>query len=160
LKAGGLFQFGKLHPQKIIEMRANKKITVIIGITIFVLIGMAATHPPEDSFKNLKKLPKNISKQHLDKVMDEFKDALGVKCSFCHVHQKDNPREWDFASDEKPEKSVARKMISMTNRINKKFFHGKSKVGEENAVLEVHCITCHHGTAHPEMKQEEEKPKQ
>jgi hypothetical protein len=52
-------------------------------------------------------------------------------------------------------------MITMTNRINKKFFHGKSKVGEENAVLEVRCVTCHHGTAHPEMGQEKEKsPKQ
>src|SRR5678816_2751460 len=122
-------------------MKARKKFGVIIGAIIFVLIGVAATNPPEDDFKNLKKLPKNITKQQLDKVMDEFKDALGVKCSFCHVHAKDDPKKWDFASDEKPEKSVARKMISMTNRINKKFFHGKSKVGEENAVLEVRCVT-------------------
>ena len=133
-----------------------------MGAAIFVLIGVAATRPPEEGYKNLKLLPKKITKQQLDKVMDEFKDALGVKCSFCHVHTKDDPKKWDFASDEKPEKSVARKMITMTNKINKKFFHGKSKVGEENAVLEVRCVTCHHGTAHPEMKGEEkeEKPQQ
>jgi hypothetical protein len=143
-------------------MKANKKLSVIMGATIFVLIGVAATRPPEEGYKNLKLLPKKITKQQLDKVMDEFKDALGVKCSFCHVHAKDDPKKWDFASDEKPEKSVARKMITMTNKINKKFFHGKSKVGEENAVLEVRCVTCHHGTAHPEMngEEKEEKPQQ
>jgi cytochrome c556 len=138
-------------------MKTNKKIIAIIGAAIFVLIGVAATTPPEEGFKNLKTLPKKITPQQLDKVMDEFKAALGVKCNFCHVHAKDDPKKWDYASDEKPEKSVARKMITMTNRINKKFFHGKSKVGEENAVLEIRCVTCHNGKAHPEMKEEEEE---
>ena len=69
--------------------------------------------------------------------------------------------QWDMASDEKPEKNVARKMITMSNKINSKFFHGKSKYGDENAVMEIHCVTCHHGQAHPEMEEEkEENPKQ
>jgi hypothetical protein len=143
-------------------MKTGKRMAVLAGCVIFILIGVAATNPPDNGFKNLKSLPKNISKQQLDKVMDEFRDALGVKCNFCHVPLKDNPREFDWASDEKPEKNVARKMISMSNKINKKFFHGKSKYGQENAVLEVHCVTCHHGSPHPEMHEEgdEEKSKQ
>jgi hypothetical protein len=92
--------------------------------------------------------------------MDEFKAALGVKCNFCHVKQKDNPNEWDFASDAKPEKTVARKMITMSNKINKKFFHGKAKYGQENAVMELHCVTCHHGEPHPETGEEKQVPKQ
>ncbi len=136
-----------------------KKISVIIGVIAFVIIGTAASKPPEH-FKNLKVLPKNISGKQLDKVMDEFKAALGVKCNFCHVQSKDNPRDWNFASDEKPEKNIARKMIRMANKINKKFFHGKSKYGDEDAVMEIHCVTCHHGDAHPEMEDEEGKSEQ
>jgi len=66
---------------------------------------------------------------------------------------------FDRSADEKPEKSIARKMIKMTNRINKKFFHGKTKVGDADAVLAVQCATCHHGEPHPEFEKKEE-PKQ
>jgi hypothetical protein len=58
-----------------------------------------------------------------------------------------------MASDEKPEKQIARKMISMSNKINQKFFHGKSKYGDDDALMEIHCITCHRGQPHPEMEE-------
>ena len=139
----------------------KRKLLTVLALMAFVLMGFVASETPPGEFTNLKILPKNITKQQLDKVMDEFKDALGVKCNFCHVHKKDNPREWDFPSDEKPEKTVARKMITMSNKINKKFFHGKSKYGEENALMEVRCVTCHHGSAHPEIIEEhDQKAKQ
>jgi len=110
-------------------MKVSKRITVLFVLSVFVVIGIAATKP-EDDFKNLKVLPKNISHDELNKVMHSFNDALGVKCNFCHAKPKEGEQHPDFASDEKPEKSIARKMIKMTNRINKKFFHGKTKVGE------------------------------
>ncbi|TMI95474.1 MAG: c-type cytochrome [Bacteroidetes bacterium] len=140
-------------------MKYNKKILVVTGLVVFVIVGIAASRPPEEKFKNLKVLPKDISEQTIDKVMDEFSKALGVECNFCHL-QIDSTN-WDMASDQKPEKSVARKMIKMSNKINKDFFKAKTKYGEENAVLEIHCVTCHHGQPHPEMEEEqEEKPKQ
>lgn len=139
----------------------KRKLLTLSALLVFVLMGFVASETADPVYKNLKVLPKDLNKQQLDKLMDEFKDALGVKCSFCHVHQKDNPREWDFASDEKPEKTVARKMIAMSNKINKKFFHGKSKYGDDNAMMEVRCQTCHHGTPHPETKEEkQQQPKQ
>jgi len=136
-------------------MKYNKKIAVIAGFITFVIIGIASSRPPEEKFKNIKVLPRDISEQTLDKVMDEFAHALGVKCNFCHV-QIDSTH-WDMASDQKPEKSVARKMIKMSNKINKEFFKAKTKYGEENAVLEIHCVTCHHGQPHPEMEEEKEE---
>lgn len=142
-------------------MKYKRKLVVIACVFVFVGIGIAASKPPAENFKNLKVLPKNISEKQLDKVMDEFKVALGVECGFCHVHTGYNPEEgWDMASDAKPEKSIARKMISMANKINKKFFHGKSKYGDENAIMEIHCVTCHHGQAHPEMQENDEKSRQ
>jgi hypothetical protein len=128
----------------------NRKITVIFFVGLFLVLGIAATKPPEEhKFQNLKVLPKNISKEDLDKVMDGFKEALGVKCGFCHAPSKDTSNHHpDFASDEKPEKNIARKMMKMSAKINKKYFsYNKNEQGE--FVPAVECMTCHRGTAHP-----------
>jgi hypothetical protein len=128
----------------------KKKITVACTLVALVVLGIAASAPADPIFKNLKVLPKNITHDELDSVMDMFNSALGVKCNFCHVARKDNPKKLDFASDEKGEKNVARDMMRMTNRINKKFF--KYKKDEEHPIPPVGCITCHHGEPHPESK--------
>ena len=134
-------------------MKIGKRISVILVLSMFIILGIAATKP-DDGFKNLKVLRKDISHEELDKLMDGFKDALGVKCDFCHAPSKEDANKLDYASDEKGEKSIARKMIKMTNKINKKFFHGKSKLGDADALLAVSCITCHNGTPHPELPEE------
>jgi len=141
-------------------MKLNKQFIVIGGAVIFVMIGIAASKPPEQLYKNLKVLPKNISEQTLDSVMNEFSKALKVECDFCHVKPADTTAQWNMADDSKPEKEVARKMITMSNKINKDFFNATTKYGDENAVLEIHCVTCHHGQPHPEMEDEEDEKKQ
>src|SRR4030095_7204574 len=118
-------------------MNYNKKIAAITGIVAFVIVGIAASKPPEGEFKNLKVLPKKISKETIDKVMEEFSKALGVECNFCHVKPAIDSAQWDMADDAKPEKHIARKMIKMTNKINKDFFKGNTEKGEENAVLAI-----------------------
>src|SRR5690606_27434238 len=102
---------------------------------------------PEFKAKNLKVLPKNITKDEIDEVMDEFKVALGVKCGFCHASQANDPKKLDFASDEKPEKLMARKMMKMTAKINKKYFH---EPGMDGAMLAISCNTCHNGKEKPQ----------
>ena len=131
-------------------MNFNKKSLVILLVSLFIVLGIAATKPPEDhKFKNLKVLPKDISPEQLDKVMDKFKEALGVHCTFCHAPSKDTTNHHpDFASDDKPEKNIARKMMKMSAKINKKFFsYNKNDKGE--TVPAVECMTCHHGKPHP-----------
>ena len=141
-------------------MKFDKKFIVIGGAIAFVIIGIAASKPPKEQFKNLKVLPKDISEQRLDSVMNEFVKALGVGCDFCHVKPADSTANWDMAADDKPEKNIARKMIEMSNKINKDFFNATTKYGDENALLEIHCVTCHHGEPHPEFGAEEEQPKE
>ena len=132
-------------------MLFGKKTIVAIVAGLFLIAGIAATKPPEaPKYKNLKILPKNISKEDLDKVMDHFKAALGVKCSFCHAPSKDSTQKWpDFASDDKPEKLIARKMMKMTSKINKKFF-SDNKNEQGVTVPAIECMTCHRGSPHPE----------
>jgi hypothetical protein len=129
-------------------MIIRKKLSVLIMILVVVALGIAASTPPPPEHKNLKILPKNISHDDLDKIMDEWKAALGVKCNFCHAPQKDNPRKLDFASDEKPDKKITRDMFRMTEKINKKYFNFKK--GDTTAIAPVGCVTCHHGQPHPD----------
>lgn len=135
-------------------MNNVKKLTAGLAFIAFIVFGIAATTPPPDEHpnKNLKVLPKNISHEDLDKVMDGFKAALGVKCNFCHAPSKDTAdHHLDFASDDKPEKNIARHMMKMTAKINKKYFSfNKDEKGE--TIPAISCITCHRGNPHPDGK--------
>src|SRR5258708_12721749 len=93
-----------------------KKLGVAAMLIAFMIIGMAATRPLEDKpRRNLKVLPKDISDDDLDKIMDSWKIALGVKCSFCHAPFKDiSSRHLDFASDPKPDKDITLHIFRLT----------------------------------------------
>jgi len=93
-------------------------------------------------FKNLKVLPKDISEEGLDAVMDSFNEALGVKCSHCHARGENG--RLDFASDANIQKDIAREMMKMTSKINRKYFKEKDPMN-----YAVTCYTCHNGEAVP-----------
>ena len=129
----------------------NKK--AIVGVFFFaglvtagsVAIGRGKN---DDHFVNLKVLPKGIGSKQLSQIMvDDFSDGLGVSCSFCHVEDK-NSHKLDYASDDNPQKNVARSMMKMTLKINKQFFDVRRPlIGD--SILVVNCISCHHGNAFP-----------
>jgi len=124
----------------------RKTIVVSAALIAFVLISVAFSTPPERKFKNLKILPKNISEKELDSVMHGFTRGLGVRCDFCHVPTADH--KMDFASDEKPEKNIARKMMKMARKINRKYFNYE-KDEQGKVVQALTCYSCHHGEPHP-----------
>jgi hypothetical protein len=133
-------------------MQLTRKLIVITGLSVTVMAAVAAIKPadtPAEKFKNLKVLPKNISSKALSKIMvDEFQDDLGISCNFCHAENKDTHRP-DYASDEKPEKQIARYMMRLTIGINKKYFNLRHPmIGD--STLAVTCGTCHHGSPRPE----------
>lgn len=132
-------------------MKVNRKLAVILVLAGMVAItSVAATNAPEPpKYSNLKVLPKNISSKELQSIMtDEFEDALGVSCGFCHASNKDG-HGLDFASDAKPEKEIARVMMRMTLGINKRYFKLKHpQIG--NTALIVSCNTCHKGQPFPD----------
>jgi hypothetical protein len=129
----------------------NKKAVVAVSLAVTIITcaaGIKAPSPPNE-YKNLQVLPKNISTKDLQKIMvDEFQDGLGVTCGYCHAQEKDGSLHLDYASDEKPEKQIARKMMMMSIEINKNYFEVDHPVLGSGA-LSVTCITCHQGTAHP-----------
>ena len=99
----------------------RKSYLIILACFVSVTLFQAFTTSQDPIFKNLEVLPKDISKHDLDSVMHHFTAALGVKCNFCHVRNED-AKNMDFASDDKPEKKIARKMMLMAIDINKNYF--------------------------------------
>lgn len=126
----------------------KKTILVLICLVTLIIITTASTNYTSPRFKNLKILPKNISEEALDSIMDHFSISLGVKCGFCHVHN-DEKKTWDMASDANPDKLIARKMMIMTNGINIKYFPGEKYTKDQQAIQAITCYTCHKGEAIP-----------
>ncbi len=84
------------------------------------------------AYKNIQIL-KDVPVSNFIPVMRQFAGALGVECEHCHVAT-------DFASEEKPAKATARKMLLMAGAINKDHFGGQGAVS---------CYTCHRGQTKP-----------
>ena len=137
-------------------MQSNKrKLNLLLFVFACVFISVAATKPSTGTqqvstkdtglFKNLKVLPKDISKEQLDTIMHRFNAALGVRCNFCHAFKDGKP---DFPSDEKKEKYIARYMLHMTSEINMKYFNSENST-QPDTISVVKCVTCHHGNPHP-----------
>jgi len=106
-------------------------------LMVFPLCAQEPQGPPPGG-KAAPHVPKNLQLLKPEEIMGAmraFRTALGVECTFCHV-------QGDFASDEKRNKLVARKMIELVRSINPQFPDGKQHVT---------CYTCHRGAEEPLM---------
>ena len=98
--------------------------TVVESPTVTVLTGLLAPQFQEE--------------------MNFITQALGVSCSTCHARG-------NFASDEKPEKLAARRMLEMTRAINKQNFPDHKPKPGESVLGRVTCYTCHQGERTPKL---------
>ena len=115
-----------------------------------LMLSIAPAHAQiPDKFTNLKVLPKDTPKPELIKIMRGFSTDLGVRCVHCHTAKDPNDfSTMNFASDQKPAKETARKMMKMAKDINETL---DKELGEDHADrLTVTCFTCHHGLERPE----------
>ena len=126
----------------------KKSIVATLAFAALVAVSFAFNDAGEDPlYKNLKILPKNITKPQLDSVMNHFANSLGVKCGFCHMRNEET-KTWNFPADSNKHKLVAREMLKMTYKINDKYFDvtGSKNLG---TTLMVTCYTCHNGKKEP-----------
>ena len=100
--------------------------------------------------KNLQVLPKDIDSQTLRGMMVGAAQGLGVRCWACHVGEEGQDLStFNFASDEKPMKAIAREMMRMTMQINEKHMPAVAKLQGEAEAERVRCVTCHRGETKP-----------
>lgn len=136
---------------------ATSRASALSPIALLVLAGAFAAPQPAaaqipEEFTNLEVLPEDISRGELVGVMRGFAGALGVRCNYCHVGEDPNNLEgYDFASDEKEIKRVAREMMRMRSEINDNLLAATGRTDR----IEVRCVTCHSGLARPLTLQDE-----
>src|SRR5436309_12533764 len=88
------------------------------------------------------KILKGLTAPQFEAEMQHMNVALGVACGFCHVRG-------NFASDENPRKATARRMLEMTQTINRQFFADYQTGTDESRLGRVTCYTCHQGEQRP-----------
>ncbi len=121
-------------------------VALVVSCAAFTKQKSEPIRADEGEFKNLKVLPHNITREQLLTTMRTFARSLGTTCGHCHAAAPAGSKErFDFASDEKPEKTVARTMIRMTGAMNQDYV---SKVAEKGTV--VTCYMCHRGKITPD----------
>jgi len=121
---------------------------------------------------NLQVLPKDTPQQDVVALMQQFTQALGVQCLYCHVQAEPDPPPvvedapapppaagrgrgrgqgpppMNYASDERPQKATARVMLRLVNDINATL---RAKVAKPSSeVVAVQCATCHRGITNPQ----------
>ena len=105
---------------------------------------------------NLQVFPKDMTRQQLIPIMQQWNMALGVGCDHCHVPQAGAPPNaqgqipMNFPLDDKQTKKTARVMVKMLQGINTQL---GSELGKPAAdIAQVQCITCHRGSAIPKLQ--------
>jgi hypothetical protein len=125
-----------------------------LGILAFLAAEAAAqtntapAQPPP--MTNLQIYPKDTPRADVIVSMQGFVQALGVQsaggCGYCHAG---TAPAFDFASDARPAKTVARKMMLLSQEITAKLPEVTGKPAAEIARLR--CATCHRGLAIPKL---------
>jgi hypothetical protein len=135
-------------------MRSFAIVSVIFLAACAAITAQKSQAPVSDNlqFHNLQVLPPNITHDELISTMRGIARGLGTKCNHCHVaNAPDSQEEFNFASDAKPEKKVARTMLRMVRDINANYV---SKVNAHGQT--VTCFTCHRGRTVPETQAAEQ----
>jgi len=127
----------------------NRLAIVCLGVLALAprCVSAQNTFPPK-SFVNLQVLPRDASAATVVGTMKSFANNLGVRCQFCHVGEEGLPlEEFDFVSDIKPTKNVARVMMRLTREINAQLDTALAPAG--GGGTRVSCMTCHRGKPKP-----------
>ena len=129
-----------------------KKVIVLSTLAGLCLLGILAAKPPQDDkpkYKNLKVLSNKISDENMDFVMQSFGVNLGANCLFCHPGKQTGAVfSIDYVTDVLENKRIARDMLKMTIKLNKKYFN-TTLTGLMNTRGKIWCKTCHQGSPVP-----------
>lgn len=130
--------------------------TIVLGSMLTGTLAASATWADTQlpaQFTNLQVYPANVSRSAFIGDMKRFTESLDVRCDHCHVGDDPDLSTFDFASDAKPAKAMARRMLRMTAAINGEWL-GSTTASPASpaaapAVEKVTCFTCHRGSTRP-----------
>src|SRR3954469_2302244 len=125
--------------------------SLAVMAAVVLLAGSASAQAPgkfpPDSLVNTKVIPHKTPVTEVLGIMRNFTTDLGVRCTHCHVGKEGAPiSSFDFPSDEKRTKQVARQMMLMLAEVNRRV---DTLPGRKNPGLNATCATCHRGVNRP-----------
>ena len=131
-----------------------RRLLVLLVLLIAPALAAQSTGKfPPDSLINTKVIPHNTPVPEVVAMMRAFAGDLGVRCQYCHVGNEGEPLDrFDFASDQKRTKLVARQMMLMMREINRRIDTipaSLTATGEPAPRMQATCGTCHRGVSRP-----------
>jgi hypothetical protein len=120
---------------------------LVLSVLSVSVLAQAPRKFPPDSLVNTKVIPHATPVPQVLGMMRNFAGDLGVRCQFCHVGEEGQPLDrFDFASDDKRTKLVARQMMLMLQEINRRL----DTIPRASAsAVAATCGTCHRGVSRP-----------
>lgn len=85
---------------------------------------------------------KGLTVPQFENEMRHFVQGVGLGCGGCHTRG-------NFASEDNPRKAVARRMIEMTQALNRKYYAAWIPAEGESTLGRLTCYTCHQGETTP-----------
>jgi hypothetical protein len=143
------------------RLRPIAVLAFVVLPAAFVVTSAADAQPPAGNQRpqNLKFFPADIPRDSLLVFMRSFTQALGVRCTYCHVQEaapagadaapagQGGPRT-NYASDDKETKRKARFMLFMADTVNRVLL--ASMPARHDPPVRVRCVTCHRGSPLPQ----------
>ena len=120
-------------------------VLAVAGLALAASTTLRAQIP--EKITNLQVLPKTTTRAEILPVMKGFALNLGIRCEHCHVGEGNDLSKFDFASDAKPAKAVARQMMKMVTALNTQV----EGIGDPApaGTAKITCFTCHRGAVKP-----------
>ncbi len=129
------------------KLLSNHVFALVFAVVPSALASQDTRKFPPDSLVNLQVIPRTLPISQVIGMMRNYTSWLGVRCQFCHIGEEGQPlTTFDFASDEKRTKLVARQMLRMLGEVNTRL---DTLPGRTNPGLNVTCMTCHRGVSRP-----------
>lgn len=123
-------------------------LSLVLAVAPLAAQGPGGGKFPPDSLVNTKVIPHNTPVMQVVGTMRNFAGALGVRCQFCHEGEEGQPlSSFDFPSDKKETKLIARQMMRMVEEINRRV---DTLPGRAPGDPDVTCATCHRGVSLPQ----------
>ncbi len=128
-------------------MRVSTPAVSLLALAASHLCAQSPAKFPPDSLVNTRVIPKSTPVIQVIGTMRNFTSDLGVRCQFCHVGEEGQPlTQFNFVSDEKRTKLVARQMMLLVQEANRRV---DTLPGHQPDDPQVTCATCHRGVSKP-----------
>lgn len=127
-----------------VTLTTRRRLAAVLTASVLLGAAAAAQAPMQPAIAESATITvlKGLTVPQFETEMRHFVQSVGLGCGGCHTRG-------NFASEDNPKKATARRMIEMTQALNRKYFPAFTPAEGETTLGRVTCFTCHQGDATP-----------